>query len=361
MTVATSLIPELDEIVKQGDPKRRAETARRIGELFLADAPRLAPAHVDLFDEVLIDLVPHAEVSARIDLSERLSQLSNAPRGLVGRLAHEDEILVAAPILRRSPVIDEPTLIDIARVKGQGHLLAMTERPTLSPDLTDVIVRRGEPAVVRSAAGNSGAQFSETGYEQLIHRAAKDGVLTLRVGQRDDLSEAQLKELLAATIDPVRRRLFNAVKPARQDLIKHAMAEISGAPPAIESRRRDFVSAQRTVLALHRDGYLNEGALFGFAKANKYEEAIAALSAMAGVSILTVDRLISGDRYDPILIMGKTVGLEWATIRALIMMRLAPHQPPSAADIETARTNFARLMPSTAERVVSFWKTRASF
>jgi hypothetical protein len=31
---------------------------------------------------------------------------------------------------------------------------------------------------------------------------------------------------------------------------------------------------------------------------------------------------------------------------------------PAAADIEAARTNFARLMPSTAERVVQFWKSR---
>ncbi len=360
MTVATSLIPELDEIVRQGDPKRRAETARRIAELFLVDAARLGPAHVDLFDGLLIDLVPHAELAARINLAERLSRLVNAPRGLVGRLAHENEIMVAGPILRRSPVIDEPTLIEIARVKGQGHLLAMTERPTLSADLTDVIVRRGDQAVVRSAAGNVGAQFSTTGYSELVHRAAKDGVLTIKLGQRDDLSEAHLKALLAATIDPVRHRLFDMVKPARPTAIKQAMAEISGIPVESASRR-DFVPAQRTVMGLHKDGYLNEGALLGFAKANKYEEAVATLSAMSGVNILTVDRLIAGDRYDPILVIGKTIGLEWATVRALILMRFGPQQAPSAADIESARTNFARLMPATAERVVNFWKTRASF
>ncbi|MGB8397614.1 hypothetical protein [Bradyrhizobium sp.] len=38
MTTATSLIPELDEIVRAGDPRRRAEAARRIGELFLQGA-----------------------------------------------------------------------------------------------------------------------------------------------------------------------------------------------------------------------------------------------------------------------------------------------------------------------------------
>ncbi len=79
---------------------------------------------------------------------------------------------------------------------------------------------------------------------------------------------------------------------------------------------------------------------------------MAALSAMSGVKIATLDRLIAGDRYDPILIVGKTIDLEWATVRALILLRLGPSRVPSPADIEGARVNFARLMPSTAERVV---------
>ena len=74
--------------------------------------------------------------------------LSNAPRGLVGQLAREDEIAIAGPVLRRSPVIDEQALIEIARAKGQDHLLAMTERPALSPALTDVMIDRGDRDVV---------------------------------------------------------------------------------------------------------------------------------------------------------------------------------------------------------------------
>jgi len=75
------------------------------------------------------------------------------------------------------------------------------------------------------------------------------------------------------------------------------MAEISGAPEPVESRR-DFAPAQRTIIALHRAGELNEAAVLGFAKAHKYEESIAALSAMSGVKIATLDRLVSGDRQE---------------------------------------------------------------
>src|SRR6516165_10762994 len=163
MTIATALIPGLDEIVRHGDPKRRAEAARRIAELFLQDAAHLRPSHVDLFDEILIDLFPHAELIARAELAERLSLVANAPRVLIGRLARENEILVAGPILRRSPVLEEDVLLEIARVKGQGHLLAMAERPRLSADLTDVIVERGDREVIRRAAGNAGALFSDIG------------------------------------------------------------------------------------------------------------------------------------------------------------------------------------------------------
>src|SRR5260370_7916897 len=103
----------------------------------------------------------------------------------------------------------------------------MSERRTLSPDITDVMVRRGDREVVRRAAGNAGAEFSQAGYSALIKRAGQDGVLTLAVGQREDLSEPHLKDLLAGSIDAVRRRLFEVVKPGRQTAIKQAISELS--------------------------------------------------------------------------------------------------------------------------------------
>ena len=255
------------------------------------------------------------------------------------------------------PVLDEEALLEIAQARGQGHLLAMAERSALSPDLTDVMLRRGDRDVVRRTAGNNGALFSASGYSELIKRASQDGVLTITVGQRNDLSDQMLKQLLAGSLDVIRRRLFDVVKPERQAAIKQAMADITGVSERHESKR-DFVPAQRTILELHDAGNLNEAALLSFAKAYRYEECVAALSALSGVKIETLDNLISNDRHDPILILGKTIGLEWATVRALILLRSGPNRVPAPADIESARMNFSRLMPSTAERVVGFWKTR---
>ena len=110
----------------------------------------------------------------------------------------------------------------------------------------------------------------------------------------------------------------------------------------------------------HADGIRDDGytVIEGAASPGLVEGLIAALSAMTGVKIETLHRLISGDRYDPILIAGKSIDLEWATVRALILLRLGPSRTASPTDIEDARMNYVRLMPSTAQRVLAFWKTR---
>src|SRR5262249_50683484 len=150
--------------VRRGDRKRLARLTRGIAELFAQGASSFQPSHVDLFDRLLVDLVPHTEVPTRADVAERMSAIANAPPGLIGQLAREDEIMVAGPVLRRSPVLDDRALVEIARIKGQDHLLAMTERAKLSPGLTDVMVQRGERDVIRRAAANAGAAFSPIGY-----------------------------------------------------------------------------------------------------------------------------------------------------------------------------------------------------
>ena len=80
-------------------------------------------------------------------------------------------------------------------------------------------------------------------------------MLTIAVGQRDDLSEEHLKELLAGSIDVVRRRLFDVVKPERQAAIKQAMSGIDSVHRPVENRR-NFEPAQRAMLALHQAGGL---------------------------------------------------------------------------------------------------------
>jgi uncharacterized protein (DUF2336 family) len=358
MAAALSAIQELNDIVKGGDLRKQGDVVRKLSDLFAQGAAQYQPQHVELFDGILIGLVPLVEIDVRAQLAEQLAPIPNAPPSLVGLLVHEDDISISGPLLRASPLVDDATLIEIAGTKGQGHLFAISERVTLPPPVTDVIVQRGDMDVVRSVAGNSGAQFSPTGYSGLIVRASDDGALALAVGRRHDLTQQQLKELLEHSADIVRRRLFDMASPAKKVAINQAMIGIVSAPGS-RNPGRDFARAQREILTLSYAEALNEASLMAFAKEHKYEETVAALSVMTGVSLTIIHHLIRGDRNDPILIMGKSLGLQWPTVRALILVRIGPGKPnPSIREMEEARMNFERLVPETAQKVLKFWQKR---
>ena len=90
MSAAPSLIPELEDIVQHGSPRRRAQALQRITTLFLESASLFNEEHVRLFDDVFNCLIDEIESKARAELSHRLAPLGNAPGELIGRLARDD-------------------------------------------------------------------------------------------------------------------------------------------------------------------------------------------------------------------------------------------------------------------------------
>jgi hypothetical protein len=75
------------------------------------------------------------------------------------------------------------------------------------------------------------------------------------------------------------------------------------------------------------------------------------------VPIETADRLMAGDRPDPILILCKAAGYGWPTARAIILARPNAKGTSSQA-LDVAFANFEKLSASTAQRVVRFWQVR---
>jgi hypothetical protein len=67
----------------------------------------------------------------------------------------------AAPVLTHSDQLDDEALVENARTKSQGHLLAISGRITLVAAVTDVLVDRGNQFVLTGTARNLGAAFSD--------------------------------------------------------------------------------------------------------------------------------------------------------------------------------------------------------
>lgn len=356
MLVAKSPIPNLDDIVRDVSPARRAEAIRKLGILFAESAAHFNPQHVALFDGIIKGLLPQTDSDVRADLARRLASLVNAPPAVVSELVRDDHIGVSGPLLIASPLIDEPTLVEIARLKGQPHLLAISQRAAISANVTDVVLRRGEREVVRNVARNATAAFSIQGYSTLVQRSGDDGMLAVAVGQREDLPAPLLQQLLSGSVELVRRKMFQAASTARKTMLARTMVEMV-TDGGRQSTTRDYAEAQRAVVDLHKAGSLNQEALAQFARERRFEETVAALAAISGLTISAVEQAVSGKR-DSLLILGRALGLDWGTVRALLALRLAPGRMLSATDVEVARVGFERLALATAQRMMKFWKER---
>ena len=356
-----SLIPELEDVIQRGSLERRTDMLRRISALFADAANRLGDDHVQLFDDVLHRLVDEVDANARIELAHRLAAICNAPRQVVRRLAKDDDIAVARPLLRQSARLADDDLLDIAEAKSEAHLLALSKRRGIGRPLTDVLIRRGNREVLRNLADNPDAQLSDANFAALISRSTQDGVLAQRIGMRPDIPPRHLRDLLLASTPAVQQRLLAAARPEVQSEIRRVLAEIPDEAQA-KAAQRDYAAAARRILERCRAGNLDETSVVELAKSaqresHQYEDLVAALAALCEVPIDVVDRLMASNRPDPVLILCKSVGWGWPTAKAV--MAAMPDGPPmSSPDLDAAFDNFERLSPATARRVMRFWQVQ---
>ena len=351
-----SLIPELEDVVQRGSREKRAETLKRITVLFLNGASHYNDQHVDLFDAVFGRLIEEIETKARAELSNHLAPVSNAPVKVLRKLARDDDIAVAGPVLKLAPRLAEADLIDVARTKSQAHLHAISARPGLGEAVTDELVRRGDRHVARRVADNRGARISEKGFYRLVKRAEEDGILAEKVGLRPDIPAPMFRDLLTKATAVVHRRLIASATPEVRAAICDVLAKVSKEVGA-RVGPRDYRAAQRLVLGLDRANQLDEVALIAFCSEGQYEEAVVALATLAKVPIKIADRLMGGDRPDPVLILCKAAGLNWPAVKAIIMVR-PDGAGTSTQGLDAAFANYGRLSASTAQRVVRFWQVR---
>jgi len=354
MAVPASLLPELEDVVQHGSAEKRAETLRRITTLFLDGAPGFNAEHIALFDDVIGCLIEEIEAKALAELARRIAPVANAPAGVVTTLANNDDIAVAGPVLSQARIADRD-LMSIAENKSQAHLLAMSLRLGISEALADILVERGDREVSRSIANNQRAQFSDNAFTTLVRRAEQDGVLAEKVGMRTDIPPRLFRQLLITASEVVQRRLLAKAKPETQSEIRRILARVTD-EVAAKAAPRNYTTALAAVQALHAGRKLTEADIVEFATSGKYEETIAGLATLCAVPVEVVDRLMNGDRADPVLILARAAGFGWPTVKIILNAR--PGGKPAPQTLDVARENFERLTITTAQRVVRFWQVR---
>jgi len=324
------LIDELEETLASGNARARNLMLTRVADLFVHGAPRYNAEQIALFDDVLLRLTTEIELKTRAKLAQRLAYMDTAPPKLIRRLAFDDAIDVARPVLTYSPRLSETDLTENAGSKSQEHLYAIGRRSEVSEAVTDVLVARGNDRVVRALVHNSGAHFSPAGFGELTTRAAGDCVLAFGMVQREDIPRQYLVKLIATASANV-RSVLEATNPQAIAAIRDAVDEVA------DAMRRAVNSP---------------------AGNENLKKTAAALAKLGPFPLDLIERALAEEGAEMVLTLAKAARCSWVAAKDLLMMFLAGRSL-SPHDLQTASANFERLNPETALRIVKFREQRA--
>jgi uncharacterized protein (DUF2336 family) len=356
-----SIIAEIEGSFASGSADKQAEILRRVTDLFLAGADNYSDEHVDLFDGVISRIADKIETKARVELANRLAPSDNAPPKTIRMLAHDESIEVAGPILSQSNRLSDEDLLAIASNNSQDRLLAISKRSSLSEKVSDVLVTHGNRDVVLSVTRNEGARISDAGYVKLVDRSIDDEVLAICVSMRKDIPREHFNALIAKASEVVFEKLA-ASNPNAVYEVHRVLTDITGQDSTSHPKaKRDYREAAAQFDIVRRSGAPVDPVVQEFAAKGKFEETVAALSALCGAPIKLVESVMNDARNesDFALILAKAAGLSWPTAKQICILRRKAFRY-SPQSIETARHSFDRLQTATAQRLVRFYNERHS-
>ena len=347
--LATNFISDLEKSIAE----RSADTSamlRQVTDLFLANAGHYSAEQLGVYDDVLQLLIAKVDAAARASLARRIAQTPQGPGETLRALALDEAIEVAEPVLANSKQLDDALLLHCIAIRGQRHMLAIATRETVSEQVSDQLIKRGDQEVLGAVVNNPGAQISAPGFSILMERSSGNEWLSECLGRRVDIPDHHLRELVTRASETVRQRLIGD-DPRRQQLVD----DILPAAPSDPLENKSYRKAELAVLAQGA----SEATVNEFAHKKELDAVVVAVAQLAKLSYPETERLLMGTWQSPVPIIFKAIGFHLGTLTAIYAAR-QQGGTATGPDLVRTKAEFIAISRQTAERILRFYQVRKS-
>lgn len=188
------MLEHLNQLSKDQSPEGRRTLLNAVTSLFLVEQEP-SDAVKDDYAFIAGQALDRISVEDRSSYAQQVAKSPTLPRGVAVKLANDPEAVVAGVVLALSPVLTDADLASIAVVHSPQHLLAIAGRASLSANVTDILVERGDAPVLRTVSGNEGAEFSDKGISTLLRHAETDALVHEHLSRRRHLAPEHTERL----------------------------------------------------------------------------------------------------------------------------------------------------------------------
>jgi uncharacterized protein (DUF2336 family) len=349
-------LQDLEALARERSSEKRRALLHAISDAFFRSDER-TDVEVALYDDVVTKVLDEVEPMARAELAQLLADIAAPPRKTLLQLA-EDVIMVAEPILERSPALNDSDLERIASNQSQEHLAAIAARPSLSERVTDVLVDRGNDHVVDTVAANHGARFSEQGFAALADRAGSNEALAQTLRARTDLPA----EISARLIPMISQAIGEKLKDAGEEvdlLVLNGLAEESREVLADRLRAATRLARPLDVLMDLMDRRLIklDEAVTELADVDATPDVAKMLAGQVDLRSDTVMRALCAPADDAVALLCRAAGLKMNGYSAIVRMRRRRRRGADGSPAQVL-DQYLHIPLETAQRVLRFLKVR---
>ena len=287
-----AFVPDADaHLVNDPDERVRSLLASKMARLLpglSGPAQAAAQAHVHA---MLRCLANDAASRVRAAIAEALASVSEAPRDVILKLAHDPAVIVSNPVVRFSPLLTDADLLSLlATPPHDKTAIAVATRIGLSGAVADAIARHADTAAVAALLSNRSATIQEATLDSLIGRAGEHPAWHEPLVTRPCLPGRSIRALSLIVARHLLEALIN-----RADIAADLAVELRGhvAQSLIKPQAVSEADILESVRHLNTTGQLNEAALIEAANAGDARQSGAILAVAAGVTLQLVDRAVA--------------------------------------------------------------------
>ncbi len=279
-------------LARDSDDGVRSDLAGKIAIL----APGLGKKAVGRLEKITCETIG---VLARDELprirtimADALAEVTGAPPpeilAAIHKLAADDVIAVAGPVLERSALLSDADILEIiANGPPAGALSAIARRKRAGESLTEQIAEKGDVDAVAALLANKSAQIREETLDRLVERAPPIEAWHEPLVQRPKLSSRSALGIAGfvahSLLEVLRRRKDLDPETAGAVAEKVAKRLKSEAGDKGKGKDKPKESPADRVRRLHKEGKLTVTMVTAAVDGGKRDFAIAGLAALAGL------------------------------------------------------------------------------
>jgi uncharacterized protein (DUF2336 family) len=355
--MTASRFAKLLDLAKAPSSEKRRELLREVTDLFFDTADVRTSRENALFDDVLRHVAREMEQGVLAELSVRFADSPDAPQQLMRDLA-ANVFSVAEPVLKRSPVLKDETLVEIVQAQSQDHIRAIAQRETVSPAVSDVISRVGDDAALNTLLRNAGAKFARATMEHVVDRAKETKGLHESVVGRADLPLDLMNEMYFVVEQRLRSAIMSRnakVDPQELDAaLMKARARMQS--QANLDHSEDIKAAIAAVDRMMRKGELRPQMLVAMHRENKQSQFLVGLARLTDVDIDTCRGVLSRQDMDALAMLCRAANFDRPLFVTIAVLCCGGQNAMKRA--EEFGKLYASVPVEAAQRAVRFFKVR---